>query len=170
MTPTRARGISFGRNDHDLVDLGGPHVYNVRTALVDGRPQVLSLCVEVATDDDGILRDGRTVADVVITRETLRTIPVARIAAAAVRARSGDLLEALREAGTPEPTGRAWPDEHYEQVAKVARDALANGTGVRAAVAQWGHVTVHTADKWIKQAKQRGYLTGDLRRRSGSRG
>ncbi len=171
MVPTRARRIGVGM-DEDVVDLNGPHVYKVRTALVDGRPQVLGLCVEPATNSDGTLRDERTVADVVITRETLRGIPVARIAAAAIKMRGGDLLGALREAATPpEPVGRrGHTDEHYQQVAEVVRQALAADVPVRKAVKQRWIVSVHTADKWLKQAKQRGYLTGDLRRRGGHGG
>lgn len=151
------------------MDLGGPHTYRVKVASVDGEPQVLALQVLPAVEEDGTLRDGLTVSEVVITRESLRAIPVKRLASVATKAQRLDFLDAMREASSPpEPHGkRSHPPEHYEEVAAVAQQARAAGASVRDAIHTRWQVSHATADVWLRKAKDYGYLRGDLRKTKG---
>lgn len=161
--------VSLGGEWTD-VDLGGRHTFRVKVADVEGEPQVVALEVLPAFEADGeTLRDGRTLSDVVITREVLRAVPMKRLASVATKVQRGHFLAAMREAASPpEPHGkRSHPPEHYAEVAAVAQQARAAGASVREAIHTRWMVSHATADVWLRRAKDHGYLRGDLRKTKG---
>ncbi len=62
----------------------------------------------------------------------------------------------------PEPADRgrrkAYGDDHYREVAKVAQVARADGRAARRAIAEKYNVVPATADKWMRGARARGLL------------
>ena len=155
------RGVQWP-NDEDraVVDLGGPHVYQVLVAVVDGRPACLELVIKPAEENGGELRHPHTVNDVMITPEVLHRVPIRRLVGAAAATMRLDLAEVAKDL-------RARPgEEKSAEVAEVVLTALAHGRGAREAVKKQWQVELPTADKWIRRAKDLGYLPADLRRRA----
>lgn len=144
----------------------GPHDVSVLAVVVDGRPRVIGLRIEPALSTEGDIRGGATVADLVLEGSPLRGLPLTRLAESAVAAQRLEFKESLLRARMPEP-GRQYGDEHYEEVARIVREARAKGVmSGRQAVSVWGHVSLAAADKWIRRAKDMGLLAGDDRRRA----
>lgn len=135
------------------------------------------------------VRAGRTIAGPVlldlrvvpldggqITADDLHSIPVRRLAAAAVAvgliSPSDDAVPdsnprevdwsrfnqpekpERRRAGRPQTHG----PEHFAQVAELARQARASGQSARRAIAERWTVGQPTADKWMRQARELGLL------------
>ncbi len=141
-----------------------PHVVHVWAEVIDGRPRVVGLRVEPAFHADGKrLRGKHTVADLVLDKSPIKGWSLSRLAETAMKVQRLDFLGALTESTKPEP-GRKYGDDHYEAVAAVALEARQEGVSARQAVAIWGERELPTADKWIKRAKELGYLSGDYRR------
>ncbi|MGV9748257.1 hypothetical protein ACWDTG_25625 [Rhodococcus zopfii] len=101
-----------------------------------------------------------------IDYSTLRAVPARRLAYAAAEyaARSDgrfalplDTDETDRRPDTPTSRGRL-DDAHYRDVAERVRAAVAIGAPVRQTVAAAMHTTVPTLDRWIRTAKNLGYL------------
>ena len=154
------RGVTRLGDGRTQVDWGGPHVYQLRVAVVDGRPACLELLIKPAEGRGGVLRRPHTVNDVVISPEALHRVPIGRLVRAAAATRRLDLAEVAKELHVPPG------EEKSAEVAKVVLTALAQGRGARRAVVKRWQVELPTADKWIRRAKDLGYLPGDLRRRA----
>lgn len=143
---------------------GHPCVYEVRAARTPDGPVLLDMRVTP-------LEDGGQV-----TADTLKSIPVRRVAAAAIGAGAfspdDDLLppdepEELDWSRWREPekpkrkrAGRppVYGPEHYAEVAEVARTARASGKSARRAIAERWSMSETTADKWMREARRLGLL------------
>lgn len=141
-----------------LVLAGHAHHYVVRVATGKGGPRLVDLRIISETDAP-------------ITPETLRAIPSRRLAHAAAQWASlldgqmttPDRLQDPELTSRPEQrTARGkLPDSHYAEVARRARAAVVGGFPVRETVAKEMHATVPTLDRWIRKAKDLGYLDED---------
>lgn len=121
-----------------------------------------------------------------ITADDLHSVPVRRLAAAAVEA--GLVAPQDDEVPSDEPTDFDWsrfaqpekPErrragrppahspEHYAQVAAVARQARASGESARRRIGERWTVSQTTADKWMRQARDLGLLELHQTRASGA--
>ncbi|WP_433730150.1 hypothetical protein ACQP0C_02505 [Nocardia sp. CA-129566] len=132
--------------------------YQIRTAEIDGVSHVVELLIRPSDED------------IPITPQDLRRIPLKRLAAATALFGHGGEFEWERmnrpEKPVPSKPGpRGYGDEHYGEVAQLARDAVRMSMSARQYISRSKHVTVHTADKWLKECRKRGHLTaGELRR------
>lgn len=141
-----------------VVLAGHAHSYVVRVVTGKGGPRLVDLQIRSETDAP-------------ITPETLRAIPSRRLAhAAAQYAATLDRQMAtpsmLRDSETMtrpgERTARGkLPDAHYQEVAQRVRAAVLGGFPVRATVAADMNTSVQTLDRWIRKAKDLGYLDED---------
>ncbi|OBY30804.1 hypothetical protein [Mycolicibacter kumamotonensis] len=134
--------------------------YQVRIDRSDGTPRLAEL--RMVADGGGD-----------IDPAAVRNVPVRRLAKAAAQfismtehgvANAGDMFD---------PTGLSRPDlepgkrrrnlgpEHYRQVAARLEWAREIGLPPREHVADYYGVALPTLDRWIKQAKQRGFLRRD---------
>lgn len=72
---------------------------------------------------------------------------------------------ALHSAATRRPEERTargkLPDSHYQEVARLVRAAVLGGFPIRETVASQLHSIVPTLDRWIRKAKDLGYLDED---------
>lgn len=103
----------------------------------------------------------------------VRNVPVRRLAKAAAQFISMTEHGVISVGDLHDPTGRARPDlepgrrrrnlgpEHYRQVAARLEWAREIGLPPREHVADYYGVALPTLDRWIKQAKQRGFLRRD---------
>ncbi|TXA41430.1 hypothetical protein DKM27_13070 [Mycobacterium tuberculosis variant bovis] len=151
-------------SDNGLIEIplyGHDFRYQVRIDRSAGTPRLTELRM-VCTDDGGD-----------IDPAAVRQVPVRRLARAAAQfismtehgvANVGDLFD---------PTGLARPDlepgrrrrnlgpEHYRQVAARLEYARQIGLPPREHVSDYYGVALPTLDRWIKQAKERGFLRRD---------
>lgn len=152
---------------------GHPCVYEVRAARTPDGPVLLDMRVTP-------LENGQP-----ITAATLKSIPVRRLAAAAIAAGAfspaDDQLppeepEALDWSRWSEPekpkrkrAGRppVYGPEHYAEVADEARAARAAGKSARRAIAERWSMSETTADKWMREARRLGLLEPYRRSPSG---
>ncbi|MFW0791774.1 hypothetical protein [Gordonia sp. CPCC 205333] len=139
----------------------------------------------------------RSETDAQITPQTLRGIPSRRLAYAAARyalaadgvfadpvlTRPGDedltddelseAADARRAEASARPEAatarRRYGDDHYREVAQRVRAAVRTGHPIRKTVAAQMHCEVPTVDRWIRKAKDLGFLGEDeLPRRQSS--
>lgn len=93
----------------------------------------------------------------VITAERLRSIPLAELrAAVAARIAGDDAFGAFEKVARER--GKAWPDEHYRQVAEVYKSAVEHRKPPLKAIQEHWHVTRPAAAKYVKGARERGFL------------
>jgi hypothetical protein len=159
VTVGEVQGVSGYSGVHPFgVDLyGHPFEYRIRTAEIDGASVVVELLIRPSGHD------------VPITPQDLRRIPLKRLAAAAALFDQGGEFDWTRF-NTPEkqppckPGPRGYGDEHYADVAQLARDAVRMNISARQHISRNKHVSVHAADKWLKECRKRGLLvSGELR-------
>jgi hypothetical protein len=93
----------------------------------------------------------------VITAERLRSIPLAELRAAVAARMAGDDAFGAFEKVARE-RGKAWPDEHYRQVAEVYKSAVEHRRPPLKSVQEHWHVTRPGAAKYVKGARKRGFL------------
>lgn len=151
-------------SDNGLIEIalyGHDFRYQVRIDRSAGTPRLAELRM-ICADESGD-----------IDPATVRNVPVRRLAKAAARfismtehgvANAGDMFD---------PTGLSRPDlepgrrrrnlgpEHYRQVAALLLKAREIGLPPREHAADYFGVALPTLDRWIKQAKERGYLPRD---------
>ena len=154
---------SPGRDDGliELALVGHPHTYRVRVDLGGGPPRLVEL--HLLSEDD--------TAD--IGPATVRQIPIRRLAKAAARfigvtehgmtlaGDEHDPTELLRPDIEP-PNRRKLDDAHYRQVAKLLMWAREIGESPREYVAaQFAPTSLPTVDRWLAEAKKRGFLRRD---------
>ena len=144
---------------------GHPCVYEVRAGRTADGPVLLDL--RVCPLEDGAA----------IPADLLRTVPVVRLAAAAINAGAifpaddhapepaSEAVDWSRwsEPERPEPRGpggrpRVHGPEHYEEVAEVARAARSGRDSARKWIAKRWTVSETTADKWMREARRLGLL------------
>jgi hypothetical protein len=93
----------------------------------------------------------------VITAELLRSLPLAEMrAAAAARMAGDDALDAFGKVARER--GKAWPDDHYRRVAEVYRSAVERREPPLKAIQERWQVSRPAAAKYVKGARQRGFL------------
>ena len=93
----------------------------------------------------------------VITAERLRSLPIAELrAAVAARMAGDDAFGAY--AKVARERGKAWPDEHYRQVAEVYKSAVEHRKPPLKAIQEHWHVTRPAAAKYVKGARERSFL------------
>ncbi len=146
--PGRQGTISVLRDGWVQVDLPEvPWLVQVRVANPLGRPEVVGLRLEA--------RDDALQADVVVTSERLRSLPLRQIREAAFATAQNEPLEALQAVGKVERTGKQpWPDEHFAQVAEVYRRALSVGRPPLNEIAQHWKVSRPMAAKYVRRARE----------------
>lgn len=91
---------------------------------------------------------------------SLRTVPIQRFIQGARQAHQRQLQQdaAQTEFVSPPSGSRSWPDEHFMQVAQAYWQAEAEGRPPRQAISErWG-VSKVTASRWLKRARELGYL------------
>ncbi|UGQ43395.1 hypothetical protein [Rhodococcus aetherivorans] len=147
----RRVGGDVGDLDGIEVQLHGHgHRYVVAVELTPAGPKLVDLRITGPHIDYGVLR----------------AIPARRLAYAAAEyaARSDgrfalplDTDDTDRRPEAPTSRGRL-DDTHYRDVAERVRAAVAIGAPVRQTVAAAMHTTVPTLDRWIRTAKNLGYL------------
>ncbi|HUY45911.1 MAG TPA: hypothetical protein VMV92_09325 [Streptosporangiaceae bacterium] len=93
----------------------------------------------------------------VITAERLRSLPLAELRAAVAARMAGDDAFGAFEKVARE-RGKAWPDEHYRQVAEVYKSAVEHRKPPLKAIQEHWHVTRPAAAKYVKGARERGFL------------
>ena len=99
----------------------------------------------------------------VITAERLRRIPLAELRAAAAAQLAGDdPFDAFRKVSRQQ--GKALPDEHYQQVADVYRAAVDRRQPPLRAVEERWQVSRAAAAKYVKRARELGFLGWPERR------
>lgn len=153
------------------------------TILVDGRRP--PRCVSLELGMRQVVNEGEAVYDGphAITSEGLRKVPVKSLMDLAIRAATHtvddehdgeglspnevralfaapDALASQIAAGdTPRTTqGVQIDDDHYRRVAEVYQQAVAVGAPPRPEIAKWGTCSESTASKWIRGARDRGFL------------
>lgn len=95
-----------------------------------------------------------------ITSRGLRTVPLGRFlhaAREAVQRQEGEPAAHPAETAPP-PGSRRWPDQHYLQVADEYWRAQATGRPPRQAIAARWNVSKATASRWLRRARELGYV------------
>jgi hypothetical protein len=149
----------------------------VAMAKVDGLPEIVGLRMDVrpmwVTEDELHLLDTMThdeqrqwaignappgaASGAVITAERLRSLPLAEMRAAVAARLAGD--DAFGAFGkVARERGKAWPDEHYRQVAGVYKSAVEHREPPLKAIQEHWHVSRPGAAKYVKGARERGFL------------
>lgn len=134
-------------------DAPGPWKYTAEGRLVNGSPMITELLVSQ--------RD--LSAPVAITQTGLRRVQLRLVldrVKRALKTECGDRVsQLLGDARTYMPkSGRSWHAEHYMQVAWWYTEAEADGRAARKAIAEHWGVSPVTASRWLREARQRGYL------------
>ena len=161
--PESIRRISGRKRSTDgLIEIGlvgHAHRYRVRVALDGAAPRLMELHLVPADDT------------VEIDPATIRQVPVRRLAKAAAHfiglteyrlalpSDYDDPTSLIRP--DHEPGGRTLDDVHYRQVADLLTTAREWGISPREHVAARLGASLPTVDRWIKEAKKRGFLPRD---------
>ena len=148
----------------------------VAMAKVDGLPEIVGLRMDVrpmwVTEDERYVLDMTdeqqrqwaidnaphgAASAAVITAERLRSLPLAEMrAAVAARLAGDDAFGAFEKVARER--GKAWPDEHYRQVAEVYKSAVEHREPPLKAIQEHWHVSRPGAAKYVKGARERGFL------------
>jgi len=164
--PDSIRRVSGRKRSTDgLIEIGlvgHPHRYRVRVDLDGAAPRLMELHL-VPVDDS-----------TEIDPATIRQVPVRRLAKAAARfigftEPTNNKLAIAGEDVDPtpllrpdhEPGGRTLDDVHYRQVTNLLTAAREWGLSPREHVAARLGASLPTVDRWIKEAKKRGFLPRD---------
>jgi hypothetical protein len=101
-----------------------------------------------------------------ITVRSLPTVPIQRMMQGARQAHQRQLqeLDEGKENLAPPVGSRSWPDEHFMQVADEYWQAEADGRPPRQAIAERWSVSKVTASRWLKRARELGYVDPDQAR------
>lgn len=133
----------------DLPELGW--LVQVRVVHAEGRPHLVGLRLEP--------RDEALIADVAVTSERLRALPLRQIREAAFAATYLELGEVAKALAKVERVGRQpWPDEHYAQVAEVYRRAVDSGKAPLTVISRHWNVSRPMAAKYVRRARELGLL------------
>jgi len=138
---------------------GLPWGISVKVAEVYGVPQIVGLQIhggpiEVSEDREHLSWRGPKGQEPTITTDLLRKLPLRQLREVAViegYATGRDWLEPFKTERPPE----GWPDEHYEAVARVYREA--SGAPLKAISERWS-VSRPTASTWVRKARELKYL------------
>jgi len=146
-------------NDNGIIEIrlvDHPHRYRVRVKVGRGAPKLIEL---------HLIPVENTLAE--IDTDTVRTVPLRRLANAAARhigidelpfdvaGKYDDLTARLRP---DHKRGRKLDDVHYRDVAQMLNFAHECGLSPREYVKEKFSSSVPTVDRWIKVAKERGFL------------
>lgn len=141
-----------------VVLAGHAHSYVVRVVTGKGGPRLVDLQI-------------RSDTDAAITPETLRAIPSRRLAHAAAQFAATADGQMATPAMVRDPESQTRPgertargklsDAHYEEVAERVRAAVLGGFPVRKTVSADMGTSIQTLDRWIRRAKDLGYLDED---------
>lgn len=163
--------ISGRRRGEGLIEIsliGHPHRYRVRIDPTSTAPRLIELHLLPLTA--GAAEIGNAV---------IRSVPVRRLAAAAARhikiTERGFITvdeleddEIIRLRPDYEPGKGELGDTHYRYVAHLLTSALEAGESPREYVKQRLNSSIPTVDRWIREAKERGFLPLDWRTNNGS--
>jgi hypothetical protein len=134
--------------------LPGPWQYHVDVASIGGVLGIVHLCVKQKHFTPPGL-------ETPITSKGLRTMPLGRFLHAAREAlqRQQEEDPAAQPVETASPPGsRKWPAEHYLQVADEYWRAEAVGRPPRQAIAARWNISKVTASRWLRRARELGYV------------
>lgn len=154
--------VQDGKYGWNVRLVGHDFEYEVTTVDTDHGPEITHLWIKGSPDRP-------------ITGDDLRRIPVRRLANAA-----GRLFDNFNAIGEGNPNQWAQPeraqqnrprqygDDHYREIAELAREAVRKGVPVRDSIAAAKVVSPYTVDKWLRECRKRGYLKRDelLRRKN----
>jgi hypothetical protein len=146
---------------------------SVALAHVDGLPQIVELKIGITSPHQDPIQDQKmrqwvvdqlrkkgtktTSNAPVITAELLRGLPLAEMRAAAAAHQAGDhWFDEFKTVARQR--GKALPDEHYQQVAQVYRDAVARRQPPLKAVEERFSVTRAGASRAVKRSRELGFL------------
>jgi hypothetical protein len=145
---------------------GHPHRYRVRIDLDFAAPRLVEL---------HLVPGGEATE---IDPATIRQIPVRRLAKAAARFIGLTELKVCLAGDFEDPTNLVRPDHgagervlddvHYRQVANLLTTAREWGLSPREHVCATLKASLPTVDRWIKEAKKRGFLPRDWSTNSGT--
>ena len=158
----------------------------VAMAKVDGLPEIVGLRMDVrpmwATEDELHLLDTMThdeqrqwaidnappgaASGAVITAERLRSLPLGEMRAAVAARLAGD--DAFGAFGkVARERGKAWPDEHYRQVAEVYKSAVEHREPPLKAIQEHWHVSLARGSQVCQGRPRAGFprLAGTRRNR-----
>ncbi len=141
----------------DLPDL--PWVVGVRTATIAGAIRIIGVTLEPRLDDEGApIGDFRS-RDLIVSAEALRTLPLRRIQDVVRAHRQEDGMAVIEAMGRVErQPGKPWGDDHYRRVADVYETAVKVGRSPLEAVKTRWTVSRSMASKYIREARERGFL------------
>lgn len=161
---SEVRRVSGRRgSDNGLIEIplyGHDFHYRVRIDRSAGTPRLTEL--QMVADEGGD-----------IDPAAVRQVPVRRLARAAAQFISMTEHGVTDVGDLYDPTGSARPDlepgrrrrnlgpEHYRQVAALLEGAREIGVPPREHVARYFAVAIPTLDRWIAEAKRRGFLRRD---------
>jgi hypothetical protein len=161
--PDSIRRISGRKRTTDgLIEIGlvgHPHRYRVRVDLDGAAPRLMELHL---IPDNG---------NVEIDPATIRQVPVRRLAKAAAHFVGLTEYRIALPSDYDDPTsltrpeqvpgGRTLNDVHYQEVTELLTTAREWGVSPREHVAARLGASLPTVDRWIKEAKKRGFLPRD---------
>jgi hypothetical protein len=133
-------------------------------AWVDETPAPVAVHVRFEARDDGRLRLVGLQIEGPVSAETLRSVPVGRIEAAANAQLAHGLVAPKRKVNARIPETfrdnavRGYPDAFYDSVATAYRSLVANTSRPVSELAYANDVPVTTAQRWVKEARRRGLL------------
>lgn len=177
---TGMRAVGDASAEVLFLDHDPPLVITAEVREVQGVPQVVAVEVRSTgwrylqdatwpdhwTEDEKAemdrLRAERAAQDdysLVITSDLLRSLPLRELKRAVLAVRRGEHASAYAELDGVRRVGMERKgQEHYEKVARVYEDAVANGIPTLPAIAQEFGVGTDAAKKYIRIARQRGLL------------
>jgi hypothetical protein len=126
----------------------------------DGSPVMSEPLIRPTQDGEHLAWAGPKHIDPTISSDLLRRLPLRQLRATAVRALNdeADWLAPFKI----EKAGRSWPPDHYEEVARVYRNA---GHAPLKAIQETWHVSRPAASKWVRKARDLGYLGDAIKHR-----
>lgn len=139
--------------------LPGPWQYHVDVVPLGGVLGIAHLCIKQKPFTPSGF-------ETPVTSRSLRTVPIQRFMQGARQAHQRQLQNSAEHAEiVPPPTGsRSWPDEHFMQVAQEYWQAEAGGRPPRQAISERWKVSKVTASRWLRKARELGYLDPDQAR------
>jgi hypothetical protein len=139
--------------------LPGPWQYHVDVVPLGGVLGIAHLCIKQKPFTPSGF-------ETPITGRSLRTVPIQRFMQGARQAQQRQLQEPEEHAEivAPPSGSRSWPDEHFMQVAQEYWQAEADGRPPRQAISDRWSVSKVTASRWLRRARELGYLDADQAR------
>jgi hypothetical protein len=137
-----------------------PYVYTVWARGSDHGPRVEQIAVSIKPAEEGLAE---------VTPAVLNRVPMSIMTRGVQEAMGWDLQAWAAEhvKVTLPAKGEPYPDEHYKMVANAYRIAEQAGRAPAEFIAEYWQTTLASANRWIRKARDRGYLPPPDKRRGG---